>query len=168
MDLISSPDSSKPLDILEESAAYFDRIGLSESARKRVAAVVQAFQFICPQPLEELFIADAVDDAGQRQWLSVWAFTAKYWLEAKGFLQEFDVDVSGYQQSVKYLGIQFEDVAFNAPDALPAVSASSRLYVEVRTGEDLDTNLPATGVNCEFLFRIIRDRLKPNLRPEIV
>lgn len=112
-----------------------------------------------PQPISEIFVSDRINqDTGDRNFSSLWAFSDAYWLSTKNVLTDFNADIATYKDAVWYLGLEYQDLAFNE------VPSSSRLFVEVSTGP-LDKNeLSATGENCRYLWKIVKDRFCPNLR----
>ena len=151
-------------------AEYLDAIALSEGVQERVNVVADVFRLLSPEPLLQLFVTDRVDAADKREWFSLWGFTDHYWLEAKGFQHRIDVDISGFKSSIKYLGLQYEaiDIYPAAAETEPHITEDSRIYIEVQTGEDLESELQATGINAGYLLQILQTRLLPNLRPEVI
>lgn len=146
---------------------YLTAINASQTMRSRLAQVMPAFRFLSPEPIEQVFVCDRLAEDGKRSWTDLWAFTAKYWLDAQRFMSEFDADISGYKKSIKYLSIQFEHMDFDG-DGVVSVTERSSMTVEVETGDDLHSELTATGANCRFLGEIVYARLKENLRPEVI
>jgi len=156
--------------MLPDLESYFSAINASESVQSRVDEILVAFSALLPegQTCERLFIADAwTQEEGLRMWTGLWGFTKKYWLNAQDFMTRFDVDVSGYENSIKYLSIQFEAMNF-ADTKTFGVSSDSRLNVEVETGDDLGSEISATGENCRFLADIVLSVLRKNLRSQVI
>jgi hypothetical protein len=141
--------------------AYLQGLDLAGPDRQRIDMVVAAFQFMSrDQPLDRIFIADIeVPGTGERQLESVWGFAGPYWMEARNFRNQFDVDVSPYAGSIYYLGMQYRDITFPSE-----VSDTSRLVIEIRTAERLDSRLSAVGKNCAALLAIVKDLFLPSVR----
>ncbi|MCA1704058.1 MAG: hypothetical protein LC808_12660 [Actinobacteria bacterium] len=144
----------------EETARYLDGLKLADPVTARVAEISSAFEFLCRSAPDRLFISDVVDETtGERRYESLWGFAGAFWLEARNFTKQNDVDISPYVGSIYYLGLQHENVSFPS-----GVDDTSRLLVEVQTDKVSYSTLSATGENCKQLLLIVEDLLLPNLK----
>lgn len=144
----------------DEAATYLDALKLADPIRERVAEVVSGFEFLCQSDLDRLFLSDVIDEtSGDRRYESLWGFAGDYWLEARNFLKQNDIDISPYSQSVYYLGLQHKEIIFPRQ-----VDRTSRLFIEVQTAKVDYSTLSATGENCLELLRIVEELLLPNLK----
>lgn len=138
---------------------YLTDLRLPEVVRKRVDDVLSSFFFLCRAPLDRVFVSDSIDEStDERRYESVWGFSGPYWMEARNFLRQFDLDIASYADSIHYLGVQYHSIRF--PDQ---VSESSRLSLEVGTAKVNYSLLSAVGMNCVSLISIMDDLLIPSL-----
>lgn len=143
-----------------ETTVYLEALKLADSTTDRVAEVSAAFEFLCRSAIDRLFISDVVDEAtGDRRYESLWGFAGVYWLEARNFTKQNDIDISPYAGSIYYLGVQHKNISFPSD-----VDNASRLFVEVQTDKVSYSTLSATGENCRELLRIVKELLLPNLK----
>ena len=137
---------------------YLHSLDLPSSIEERVRDIVRAFRFLCRgAEIERLFLSDICDDNG-REFVSVWGFAGPYWMEAREFYRQNDIDISPYTHSIMYLGIESENLSL-----LGHASDDSRMSIEVETTKVRYSTLSATGKNCDELIAIVAELLLPNL-----
>lgn len=147
----------------EETTRYLNGLKLADPITARIAEVSSAFEFLCRSAPDRLFVSDVVEETtGERRFESLWGFAGVFWLEARNFIKQNDVDISPYAGSIYYLGIQHENISF--PSGVDGVDAASRLLVEVQTDKVSYSTLSATGENCKQLLLIVENLLLPNLK----
>jgi hypothetical protein len=142
---------------------YLQAIDVLDPIIERVADLLPLFEFLCPEPIERLFITTTIEPVGGAMALqSLFAFSATYWLECKDFLRSDNADLTPYANSVTYVGLEYENMSFGG-----RVQTSSRVVVEVQTGSNLTTTLTAVGKNCEYLQSIVKEVFVCQMRKEI-
>lgn len=145
--------------LIQSVDGYLADLNLPKIVLERVNEVLSSFQFLCRAPVDRVFVSDSIDEStNERRYESVWGFSGPYWMEARNFLRQFDVDIASYADSIHYLGVQYDSIRF--PDQ---VSDSSRLSIEVGTAKVNYSLLSAIGMNCVSLISIIDDLLIPSL-----
>jgi len=146
-----------------EFSSYLNAIDAGQALTERVESSLTVFNLLCTEPIKRIFISDRLNrDTGDRDFSSLWGFSDTYWLSTKTVLTDWNADIAAYKRSIWYLGLTYQDLVIT-DDAVN----SSRLFVEVSSGR-LDRNeLSATGKNCPFLWKIIVDLFRPNLRTEL-
>ncbi len=141
-------------------SAYLDAIQAGEALIERVNLSLGAFGLLCKEPIKEIFISDRRNrDTGDRDFSSLWAFTDTFWLSTKNVLTEWNADVAPYKDSIWYLGVTYRDLILNEDRP-----KSSGLSVEVSAGRIERNELFATNSNCPYLWKIVTERFRPNLR----
>lgn len=149
-----------PIDLFENGEAYLAALDLPTLIRTRVDEVIRGFQVLCGRELDRIFVSDSIDPANdEHAYASVWGFQGDCWMEARGFLYQFDMDISSYAHSIKYLGVRYENL-----DLSGVATKESRLSLEIETEEIRYSMLAATGLNSNALLAILRQLLIPNLR----
>ena len=136
---------------------YLSSLDLPRPLEERVLEIAGAFKFLCGSEVERLFLSDACDKEG-REFVSVWGFAGPYWMEARNFLNEDDIDVSTYWDDIMYLGVSSEKLVMPGP-----ATPDSRMSIEVETSKVNYSIITATGENCNELISIVRGLLLPNL-----
>jgi len=131
--------------------------------REKILEFVEIFELLAGETIEEIFVTDVIDESDQRRTFeSIWAFSATYWLEAREFLTNYDVDVSPYKKSINYLGIEYRN-------AKPPSEYLGDAWMQVEVATDkvgYSTLLASSQENCRRLFELVSGRLRTNLRGE--
>jgi hypothetical protein len=152
--------------IAESIYDYLNRLELGMPFRTRVETLVPAFEFLSKETVSRVFIAefDPDNDVDKRRWDSLWGFSDNFWYRAKAFLRDdFDVDASPLTNSVSYMGVWCSGFTFE--DGMPVgISETSRMSMEVETGDHIYNPVAASGINCGELCDVISEFLAPNLR----
>ena len=142
--------------------AYLSFLDLGVVIEDRVRELVRSFEFMCGGEVERIFLSDELTrhtvGLEDRHWRSLWGFSGPYWMEARSFFLQSDIDISPYWDSIKYLGITSEALNVPAPATL-----ESRMSIEIETTQVSYSKITATGENCDALVEIVRELLLPNL-----
>ncbi len=147
----------------EKFVDYLKSIKAGPLATERVAISLEVFTLLCPESIDHIFLSDRVNrDTNDRDFTSLWAFSETFWMSTKNVLTDGNADIAPYKQSIWYLGLDYRDWSRNA-----AAPDSSGLYVEVAAGRMERNELSATGDNCRYLWKIVIDLFRPNLRTEL-
>lgn len=143
--------------------AYLQAIDAGRPLVERVEASLSVFGFLCTEPINEIFVSDRRNrETGVREFSSLWAFSDTFWLSTKSVLTDSNADIAAYKKSIWYLGLAYENLVTTGNKV-----SSSRLFVEVSSGRIDRNELSATDENCDFLWSIVMERFRPNLRPEL-
>ena len=149
---------------IEEYLSSLDLVSLMED---RVREVLRSFKFLCGAEVERVFLSDTLTPhtvgLEDRHWESLWGFSGPYWMEARNFLNQDDIDISPYWDAIMYLGVTSKDLDLTRP-----ATAESRMSIEVETTKVRYSTISATGENCNELISIVRELLLPNLMMEPV
>ena len=133
---------------------------LQASVHARIVQVVDVFTMLrAGEEPEVLFISDSIGPSGERVYESLWGFQGPFWMEARGFVNLLDVDVSPYQGSIMYLGMKHDDLA-----PLELATEDTEMRVEVETENVRYSLLTATGANRDHLMKIVEYLLIPALK----
>lgn len=146
----------------ESMMTYLRAIEAPTAICNRVDELLEAFGFLCPEPIERIFITDILDkETRDLQQDSLWGFSDNYLLEARELTVKQDLDVSPFAKSISYLGVEYKDLKLGGYQ-LPTAWMS----VELETDRRIYNHLSAGGTNCKFLERIVTEIFQPNLRRE--
>jgi hypothetical protein len=148
------------LDLDPDSTAYLESLNLDGVERERLSMVLGLLRGLAGVQLSDIFVSNVADQEGGAILSSVWAFAGPHWLEARDFLRKLDFDISPYEHSVTYIGVQCEEIA----DLAGTMSDKSRMFIEVRTDRVEYSSASAVGLNCERLSEVVQKLLVPNLR----
>lgn len=141
---------------------YLTSFKLAGPVEERIREIADVFKLLCRgEELDELFLSDVIDPtSGDREFASLWGFRGPYWMEARDFMNQSDVDISRYEGSIMYLGMKHEKLRIPGP-----ANPDSRMRVEIETARVRYSLLSATGANCEDLLAIVENLLLRNLNP---
>lgn len=136
---------------------YLSKISLSEQPIKdRIKFHFEAAKMLSPENIEQIFISERLNKDGTRSLESLWFFTNNYCLEAKNFVSKDSIDITPID-IVYYLQIAYEN--YNFKDS----TEDSRLYSSVHLQESIYAEFRASGINCDILTDVIKNRFKPKL-----
>lgn len=166
----------------EEASSYLKDIQAGSPVATRVDELLEELHWMSPEGVERIFISDQIaQDTEDRLFTSLWMITPKYFLEAKQFLSNFDLDVAPVV-SINYLHVKTADFSLR-PQARTRKSSRMSVRANLSTGVHLGGSegpmfsapttalttplaqswLSATGKNCHYLAAIVRDLMVPRL-----
>lgn len=139
-----------------EWATYLESIGIQRPFLERVEEVLNFYQQIYPDQIEDIFVAEYFDKDGNRQYESMWLFSTTSIMEAKKFPREDDFDSALLRKQVKYWSIKKTEYNFTK------ATAKSRmvLYLSLLSGNSC--NLKASRRNCDHLKSLFMKYILPN------
>lgn len=137
---------------------YMKHIGLTEVLQGRVEEIYQFYRGFCPEKVSDVFITDLVKADGTREYENLWFFSPNYVMEAKLFAFKDDFDMTPHKGRIQYLEVQKESY-----DCVKATDAS-RMYVNITLDTHVVCEWKASRENCDHLWRIVMEHLKPNLK----
>lgn len=139
----------------EKLLDYLETLGATSPV---VEGVKQAVDWYAKMgmPWREAFISETVNDAGQREWGSLWLLRDDCAMEVRDFVTTQDYDVA-VMNTLTYLRCQTKDFDWSQ------ASVNSRAYVRFDIATGISGEMRASGKNCDNLAAIVRDYLKPLL-----
>lgn len=136
---------------------YLESIGIKEGPfLKRVEEVLDFYQQVYPDQIQDIFVTEYLDNDSNRQYESVWLFSETSTMEAKQFLKEDDYDSVSLRQQVKYWTINKTEYDFHK------ASTKSRMMLKFDLLSGIVGTLKASQENCDYLKAIFFKHIIPN------
>ncbi len=139
-----------------EWITYLESIGIEGVFLGRVKEVLDFYQQVYPDQIEDIFITEYIDNEGNRQYESMWLFSETSIMEAKQFLNEHDFDSGTLKQQVNYWSIKKTEFDFHQS------STSSRMVLHFRLLSQISGTLKASKENCDHLKTLFSKHIIPN------
>ncbi len=138
----------------KEFLQYLATVGMTESLIHRVEEIHKIYLSILGQESEDIFVTDFLDQEGIRHYDSLWFFSNAYWMEAKNFLANYDLDYARIGDSVTYWQIQMTDYDF------VKANEKSRISINVSSKSGIKCTFRGSKENCDFLKDIFLKRAR--------
>lgn len=122
---------------------YLELIGITDLFLKRIEAVVNFYQQLYANQIEDIFVAEHVDSEGNRQYESLWLFSQYGIGEAKQFLRADDFDF--VPLSVQYWCIKKTEYDFQK------ANSKSRMTLDLTLAFGTTCRFKASRENCDYL-----------------
>jgi hypothetical protein len=142
-----------------EFEIYLDSVGIAGPIKNRIGFILEDFEQICPQEINDIFISEFIKDDGTREYESLWFFSNLYVMEAKKFINEDDFDISPIAKRISYFKATKKEYRFGI------ATDQSRLLLDFSTNLHVKCTLKASKTNCSELWKIFLKYVKPNLIP---
>jgi hypothetical protein len=127
-------------------SGYLDRANfVGVPMKMRIEQIYNDFKLICPEPITTMFVSEYMKDNNEMEYEGLWFFSPKFAMEAKNFMTKEDYDILKIRNSIVYCEI-----------------IKSNFDIKV-AGSGGIAELKATRNNCNYLFRIYRRNILPNL-----
>lgn len=139
-----------------ELTTHLESIGINGPFLKRAELVLDFYEQIFPNQIEDIFVSNYFDKDGNRQFENMWLFSKRFIMEAKNFLQEDDFDSVPLRKQVKYWSIKKTE--YNFTDA----TSKSRMTVDFILLSEINGILKASGENCNYLKSLFMKHILPN------
>lgn len=133
----------------EFQTAYLKEIRLSDVSMARIADLIVQFQRIRSMVIEDIFVCDAIDDAGNRNFSNLWIISEDFYSESKQFLTKSHIDYMSRKTMGTLIDLSYVDTDF------VDYKDSSIIRVTANTGQGT-MSLFASGNNCPHLLRIVQ------------
>ena len=144
--------------------SYLDAIGASPTVKARLQIIVHAIENILSSEgaVKRIFLNTYVDESGNSNYDNAWIFTEDKALEVTNFLlsDPFRFDAIILNRSVWRWEVTFEKYDF-AQDPTPA----SRMLVHINFAGIATGTMRSSGVNCKYLYELLKEVVNPNLAP---
>jgi hypothetical protein len=140
---------------------YLQSIGMGRVLIDRLTAVHRFYSSVIPEPIEDLFVSDYVNEDGTRSHESAWFFSLNYIAEARTWPSSDDLDVLKVR-GIHYWRLQKEEYEF---DRKP--KEASRMRLEFSVGPSNSAALRAAKNNCAplkaiFLKYVVKRMVAPD------
>ena len=139
-----------------EITEYWRRMDLSEPISQRVHKVQTFYEDLIAEPIEGAFLSETVGPDGQRVYVSLWFFTARFLLEAHNFVTAQAYDLAPKSDRINHWVANFAEYEPPGPP-----KPQSRMSVTYTTMSNGNGQLQASGWNCEQLYTVLREVLMP-------
>ena len=137
---------------------YLKMVGVKEPLHKRIEGILQFYKELCPEDITDIFVSEYLTQDGNREYSSVWFFSANYVMEAKYFIEKDDFDIMALNQ-ITYLEIEKKDYDFKQAKAESRMTAAYAAITNLVTGK-----LQSSQENCDVLKHILLEYLIPQVR----
>jgi len=139
-----------------EFSTYLKQIDIKTKAlTDRIRFVCDVASEICPEEIEQIFIADYIKEDNTRAYESIWFFSERYCLEVKNFETDYNIDIVPIK--VYWFEMSLKDYDFKK------ATQKSRLQVSMIFDGQISGSLKAAKENCDVLRDILLKYIKPNL-----
>jgi len=143
----------------KEFIKYLVSIGIiTRALRERIETIYECCKKLCSNEITDIFITDYIKEDGSREYENLWFFSEKTCIEAKQFITKNDFDIIRIKKRVNIWNIQKHKYDFKK------ATDTSRLFLRVNFGFNIDGELKATKNNCDYLRKIILKYVVPNLK----
>jgi hypothetical protein len=138
-----------------EFVDYLNAINMSETLQARVEAIYEIYEEIVPDEITGIFVTDYVTDEGLREFESLWFFSDRSALEAKSFVNKYDLDYTPLS-AINYWKLEAKQYDFGEA----TVESRLRLHFTI---QPVVCNLRASRENCDYLMQILKEFVVPNV-----
>jgi len=140
-----------------EWSKYLKSIGIKGPFLKRVEEVLDFYQQVYPNQIQDIFVTEYLGNDGNREYESLWLFSETFAMEAKQFLKEKDdYDSVSLRQQVEYWTIKKTEYDFHK------ASTKSRMMLKFELLSGVGGTLKASQGNCDYLKAIFSKHIIPN------
>jgi hypothetical protein len=151
------------MDLTEEMHQYLQDIGITETVMFRVQQALFIVSDLLPTDtsIERIFISESVDGAGLKIYEGAWVFGGQRAYEVHSFaIDKGSQSVDCVPLSVAYW--RLDKQSFDAGSSTPL----SRMSLQCQFGPASLAGgvMKASGKNCEYLYRTLKDFIIPNVR----
>jgi len=144
----------------QEFVDYLGSIGIKAgSLLDRIESIYEFYRDMCPDEIVDIFVTDYIDSDGKRVYESLWFFSDRYVMEAKGFAAgKDDFDITPIKDRVIHCTIQKQDYDFKE------ATDKSRLHLTFGLDIGAIADFKASKDNCDALKNTIFKYVKPNIK----
>lgn len=138
---------------------YLEKLGVSPTILGRVNDFLRIYDYFLPNIVfSDIFITDLVNDDGVRSYGNLWMWNSEFIVECGNFLYSENYD------SARIGAITRWEVT--SQDYEPGQEyEKSRLTVQWQSEDGLSGNLSATGTNCKYLTKYLKEAIIPHHLP---
>jgi len=142
----------------KEFERYLKAIGITSKVfLDRIEIIYDMCCEMCPEEIEDVFVTNYINSQKQVEYENLWFFSPSYCLEAKQFLQKYDLDITPIKERIRYWTITVDNYDFKQ------ATADSKLSLQFELVQGVEAFFKSEGKNCGFLKNIIDKYVKPNL-----
>lgn len=141
--------------------SYIKNIGGSTVLIAKVKEIKKLADQICPEKIVAFHLSEFKKTNGERKFESVFFFSEKFILESHNILtDELNIDIALIKGYIDFYKIELKDYNY-----VKAVEAS-KMQIMGQLGNAIIL-MKATGNNCDNLWKIIHEFIKPNIYSEL-
>ena len=133
---------------------YLTEIEMSTPLIQRVEHFHDLYTNLLVTEPTHIFVTDLISEDDLRSYDSLWFFNDSQALEAHRFVDDEAFDLGGVSEVTLW---RIDQEAFVANEA----TSESRLKVTFSSRDGISGDLRATGNNCDYLWRLVRDWFVP-------
>jgi hypothetical protein len=146
----------------DEFKQYLAALGMAQAFSERIDETISFGQFLCPDEITGLFVSDYRENDGTRVFPSLMMFSDRHVLEAKQFAKEDNVDIIPLKDNLVWIELKKEN--YDLQNATENSKFFLTGYFATDVGQSLSFSLKGTGENCDYLAKIFRAFIEPNLK----
>lgn len=128
---------------------YLKAIGFKKPYIDQASKVLEFYEEILADEIDDIFVEDFVDEAGERHYESMWVLTSNSLHEARDFLTKVDEDFDCVPGSdIIYWRLRKKDYDFQK------ATEQSRMSIDLIFADDVSGSMKASKENCDYLRNI--------------
>jgi hypothetical protein len=143
--------------VMDDFHAYLEELQVSSTVAKSSHDAIKRMASFSPEPIESFILENTLTRDGEEIFEALDCFTKNYVLCAQDFLRKDEYQFALLRRSIRYLEVIATDYDFYSSNG------KSQLTVEFEIGISSAWHLTGARDNCDFLHRVIKERLLPNL-----
>jgi hypothetical protein len=133
-------------------------IHLTEPLYAKIEEIESDLKLICPEEIKAIFVNEYRQHDGKREYLAAVFFSDHYLMEARNILQpEKALDIAFYKNVDHVL---WSTMNYN----FQAATEKSAATLTFRFEGGMTMTMRASGKNCDALYQVFLERVKPNLK----
>jgi hypothetical protein len=129
-------------------------IKVSDVVDRRISELLLIYENVFPEPVQDIFIEYYLKTKDDYEYPSLQLFSKNYQYQIENFLTNNTLEIYPII-GIDYINISPENYNFN--NAL----SNSKLVIDYSVSYVMQTSLVAIGRNCNQLFKIFNEYLKP-------
>jgi hypothetical protein len=114
----------------DDKREYLQSIGMTPTAIERAQVLCDRFVRAFSIPINDIVVADAFDQTGNRHYLSLWIASDRVISECKNFMTSDNVDFVSLKSGVMWLMVSYKDYDFETNTANCSVMVDFRMSIQ--------------------------------------
>jgi len=136
---------------------YLTSIEITEPIILRIDEIISLYRNITDEAINKIIVSEFITTDLAHIFESLWLFTDKFIMEAKGFIIKNNFDITPYNKQIYYAYIEEENFDFNRG------SNNSKILLHFSTTNRITGELKGSGKNCAYIYEIYKQIIQPNL-----
>lgn len=142
----------------EEFTEYLVKIGATGPIIAKVEYICKICEYLCPDEIKEIYISEYILENGDRVYENLWFFSKKHCMELHNFTQKEYFDLTPIEKNVTRIIVDKENYDFEY-----SANTQSRMMLNFSLCNGEKCSLKASKENCDYLLKIIKSYIIPNL-----